>query len=91
MTSIFPYRQLLARELLNKTDRDIQDLAGSPTDQKVKENETIWIYKEARPPSTNKYDPKSAEVQLWFRNGRLEHAYLNLLFNDGLNYSEVIH
>ena len=84
----FPFRPLLAGELRGMSPDELDDLAGAP-DERVGD---VWVYKMGRDvPQGTLGDPRSVEVQLWFDAERLAHAWLRLVFADGLDYQEVLH
>ena len=84
----FPFRPLLAGELRGMSSNDILDLAGPPDDR----NGEVWVYRMGRDvPEGTLGDPRSVEVQVWFDESRLAHAWLRLVFADGLDYQEVLH
>lgn len=84
----FPFRPLLAGELRGMSVEEMTELAGSPDDL----NGDIWVYRMGRDvPEGTLGDPRSVEVQVWFDEQRLAHAWLRLVFADGLDYQEVLH
>jgi hypothetical protein len=67
---------------------EMTELAGAPDDL----NGDIWVYRMGRDvPEGTLGDPRSVEVQVWFDERRLAHAWLRLVFADGLDYQEVLH
>ena len=84
----FPFRPLLAGELRGMSTTDVTDLAGTPDDR----SGDIWVYRMGRDvPDGTLGDPRSVEVQMWFDHNALAHAWLRLVFTDGLDYQEVLH
>jgi hypothetical protein len=70
------------------TADSIEELAGSPDDR----NGDIWVYRMGRDvPAGTLGDPRSVEVQIWFEEEAVAHAWLRLVFADGLDYQEVLH
>ena len=75
-------------ELRGKTTFEIIERAGQPENK----NGEVWIYRMKRDvPEGNLGNPRLVEIQLWFANDRLAHAWLHLVFADGLDYQEVVH
>ena len=84
----FPFRPLLAGEMRGLAPESVEELAGSPDGR----GGDMWVYRMGRAgPGGTLGDPRSVEVQLWFAEGAVAHAWLRLVFADGLDYQEVLH
>ena len=87
----FPFRLLLGGELRGKSVAEVRALAGEPKDREG----DIWIYRMPRVTCDTETpalgDPRSVEVQFWFFEDRLQHAWVRLVFADGLDYQELLH
>lgn len=87
-TKPFPFRPLLAGELRGKSPADVLTLCGDPNETK----DDIWVWMMRRDtPANGLGDPRSVEVQLWFSDDCVEHAWLRLVFADGVDYQEILH
>ncbi|MCI0339796.1 MAG: hypothetical protein L0216_01385 [Planctomycetales bacterium] len=84
----FPFRPLLAGELRGLNEDSVREIAGEPDTR----SGDVWVYRMGRDvPEGTLGDPRSVEVQLWFESRSLSHAWLRLVFADGLDYQEVLH
>lgn len=88
-THPFPFRSALAGELRGCTEAEVLDACGQPTQRDGDAWKWLRDAGDGVPPGTLG-DPKSVEMQFLFVDGHVAHAWIRLLFADGLDYQEVL-
>ncbi len=85
----FPFRALLAGEMLRMPAAELEAIAGIPDDR----TDAIWVYRRAGASGVgaDSLRVERAEIQFWLEDGLVAHAHLHMRWADGLVHRELLH